>query len=464
MPPWPTSKYHLMPMSWENSRVSRPRVALAASFAGWKWSWVTAPRSGSQIFSAPICSRMILPAGGMVRSWPIAKSTLASTRSPGRTLSRPAPRARIFSVIVMPIAGFLVLQPFCDGVSTFTCRQVSAEIARALSRANGRFDRTLNRVCHFVVTQVCHQHRSAEDRTDRVGKSAAGDVWRRAVHRFEQAPLGLGIDVSRRSDAHAADELRRQVGENVAKQVAGHDHVELGGIPDQLHRGRVHEERAGLDLRMFRGDRLPPLLPQRARVRHGVRLVDHHDLAPPDAEGIFDDAIHANVGVEVLLDRNLVFGALLETAAHADVKALGVLTHDQEVDLAPVFAAQRRQAIVVEAGRPQVDVEVEFEAQPEQHPGQVGGIIDAWVADRSEKNGVSLFQLLPRGGRYGLAGPHVLLGVDVELFELEVGARGPQDLDRLGDNLLARTIAGQDGDVLWHQACAGSPAGFTGRA
>src|SRR5256885_10498731 len=44
---------------------------------------------------------MILPAGGMVRSWPIAKSTLARMRSPGRTLSRPAPRARIFSVIVM---------------------------------------------------------------------------------------------------------------------------------------------------------------------------------------------------------------------------------------------------------------------------------------------------------------------------------------------------------------------------
>src|SRR6266550_2372306 len=44
---------------------------------------------------------MIFPAGGMVRSWPMAKSTLARTKSPGRKLSRPAPRARIFSVIVM---------------------------------------------------------------------------------------------------------------------------------------------------------------------------------------------------------------------------------------------------------------------------------------------------------------------------------------------------------------------------
>ena len=73
------------------------------SLAGWKWSWTTATRSVSQTFWAPICSRMILPAGGIVRSWPIAKSILASSRSPGLTESRPAARARIFSLIVMPI-------------------------------------------------------------------------------------------------------------------------------------------------------------------------------------------------------------------------------------------------------------------------------------------------------------------------------------------------------------------------
>ena len=118
MPPCPTSKYHLIPISRENSRVRRPRVALAASLAGWKWSCVTATRSGSQIFSAPICSRMILPAGGMVRSWPIAKSTLASKRSPGRTLSRPAPRARIFSVMVMPIGAIQSLSLFATASPT----------------------------------------------------------------------------------------------------------------------------------------------------------------------------------------------------------------------------------------------------------------------------------------------------------------------------------------------------------
>jgi len=42
-------------------------AALAASLAGWKWSCTTAMRLGSHTRWAPIWSRMILPAGGMVR-------------------------------------------------------------------------------------------------------------------------------------------------------------------------------------------------------------------------------------------------------------------------------------------------------------------------------------------------------------------------------------------------------------
>src|SRR5487761_235261 len=340
IPPCPTSKYHLMPMSRENSRVSRPSVALAASLAGWKWSCVTATRSGSQIFSAPICSRMIFPAGGMVRSWPIAKSTLASTRSPGRTLSRPAPRARIFSVIVMPIY-LLILQPFGDCVTTFTCGQVAAQIARALARANGRFDRTVDRFRHVRMTQVFHHHRSAENCPDRVDQPAARDVWVGAVHGFEEPALRLGVDVARGGYPHPADELRGQVGQDVAEQVARDDDVELGRIPDELDGRRVDVQMARLDLRMPRGHRLPSLLPECAGVSHGVRLVDHHDLALSPPEGVVDDPGHPFVGVEVLLDRDLVFGAALEATTHAHVQALGVLAHDQQVDLSPVLVPQR---------------------------------------------------------------------------------------------------------------------------
>src|SRR6266581_4442990 len=209
MPTCPTSKYHLITTSRENSRVSLPRVALAASFAGWKWSCVTATRSGSQIFSAPICSLMSFPAGGMVRSWPIAKSTFASTRSPGRTESRPAPRARIFSVIVMPM--FLVPEPPHDSITGLGGGKVPADVARALTGASGRFDRTLDRLCHFVMTQVLDHHTGAQDGPNRVHEALASDVRRCAVDGLEQAATGLRIDVGGRGDAHATDQLGGQV-------------------------------------------------------------------------------------------------------------------------------------------------------------------------------------------------------------------------------------------------------------
>src|SRR6266576_674668 len=261
MPPCPTSKYHLMPIWCENSRVSRPSVALAASFAGWKWSCVTATRSGSQIFSAPICSRMIFPAGGMVRSCPIAKSTLARTRSPGRTLSRPAPRARIFSVIVMPIDPFLVLEPSRHRIADFPGRQAAAEIAGAVPRADGRFDRTLDRASHIGMTQVSHHHRCAQNRPDRVDDPPTGDIRRRSVHRLEQPASGLRVDVAGRGDSHPTDELGRQVGKDVAEEVARDDHLELARIAHQLHRRRVHIQMTRLDLFVLRSHGLPLLLP-----------------------------------------------------------------------------------------------------------------------------------------------------------------------------------------------------------
>src|SRR5713101_2206283 len=266
MPPCPTSKYHLTPIWWENSRVSRPSVALAASLAGWKWSCVTATRSGSQIFSAPICSRMILPAGGMVRSCPIAKSTFASTRSPGRTESRPAPRARIFSVIVMPIC--LVLEPLHHHVAGLGGGQVPAHIARALTRANGRFDRTLDRLCHFVMTQVLDHHTGAQDGPDRV------------------------------HDALAADQLGGEVAEDVAEEVARDDDVELARVLHQLHGGGVDEEMAGLDGRMAARDILPALLPQAAREGHRVGFIDHGNFCLRDLESVLEDARDAEMGVQ----------------------------------------------------------------------------------------------------------------------------------------------------------------------
>src|SRR3989475_12207524 len=127
-------------------------------------------------------------------------------------------------------------------------RQTSAEIARAFACADGRLDRTLDRVCHFRVTQVSNHHRCAQNRPDRVDDATAGDVGRGPMHGLEQAPFRLGVDVAGGCDAHPADQLRGQVGQDVAEEVAGDDDVELRRVAHQLHRGRVHIEVTGLDV------------------------------------------------------------------------------------------------------------------------------------------------------------------------------------------------------------------------
>src|SRR5207248_11299901 len=110
-------------------------------------------------------------------------------------------------------------------------------------------------------------------RPDRVHQAFAGDVRRGAVNRLEEAASGLWVDVSGRRDAHPADQLRGEVAEDVAEQVAGDDDVELAWVPDQLHGGRIDEEMAGLDFRVLSRHGLPALLPEPARIGHGVRLV-----------------------------------------------------------------------------------------------------------------------------------------------------------------------------------------------
>src|SRR6266850_8571123 len=109
---------------------------------------------------------------------------------------------------------------------------------------------------------MSHHHRSAQDRPDWVHDALAGDVWRGAMDRFEKATACLRIDIGGGRDAHPPDELRREVGQDVTEQVAGHDDVELARVLDELHRSGVDEQMTRLRLWVLCGDRLPALLPE----------------------------------------------------------------------------------------------------------------------------------------------------------------------------------------------------------
>jgi hypothetical protein len=74
-----------------------------------------------------------------------------------------------------------------------------------------------------VIQQQCHRG----DGGGRVGDTLAGDVGRRAVHRFEhRGERSRRIDVGRRRQPDPAGDRRGQVGDDVAEEVVGDDDVE----------------------------------------------------------------------------------------------------------------------------------------------------------------------------------------------------------------------------------------------
>ena len=69
------------------------------------------------------------------------------------------------------------------------------------------------------------------------------------------------MDVPRRCQAQPASKLCSQVAEDVAKEVASDNDVELPRIPHHFHRQRVDKEMARLDVRIFLADFLEDALP-----------------------------------------------------------------------------------------------------------------------------------------------------------------------------------------------------------
>ena len=118
------------------------------------------------------------------------------------------------------------------------------------------------------------------------------------------------MDVSRRGHAQPALKRGGEVGDDVAEQVVGDDHVELCGVLYQVHRERVDVVVRRGDVRKIRGDFAKDPLPQRMARRHRVALVGHAHAAESartrELEGVADDAMHAFPGVHFFLDRDLV--------------------------------------------------------------------------------------------------------------------------------------------------------------
>src|ERR1700676_2389139 len=110
-----------------------------------------------------------------------------------------------------------------------------------------------------------------ENGAQRIGDALSCNVGRRSMNRF--------VEADRASDAGRSEQAERSydstglIGEDVAEHVFGEDDVELGGLEDQRHGGRVHVHVGELDIGEIAGDTSDDFAPE-TRALQNIRLVD----------------------------------------------------------------------------------------------------------------------------------------------------------------------------------------------
>ena len=125
------------------------------------------------------------------------------------------------------------------------------------------------------------------------------------------------------------------------------------------------------------------------------------------------------VGVDLLLDRDLIVGARLETSADADVHAFGVLAKHDEVDVSRRASFQRAETLVEQLDRPVVDVEIELEARAEQDVARMAVVGHPRIPERADEDRVELPQQIVAVRRDRLAGLQKVVGAPGQVLELE---------------------------------------------
>ena len=130
-----------------------------------------------------------------------------------------------------------------------------------MTSSEHRRDRILNRSgLGLELRGVTQEHRRRCNRADRIGDVAAGEIGSGSVHRLVQ--IDLSADRGGRQHAKRSGECSRFVGEDVAEQDIGEDHVKSPRVGHEVHRARVDIHVLELDVRIIRCDARHDFAPQ----------------------------------------------------------------------------------------------------------------------------------------------------------------------------------------------------------
>jgi hypothetical protein len=283
-----------------------------------------------------------------------------------------------------------------------------------------------------------------EDGGHRVGLALPGDVRRGAVDGLEHGgPGAVGVQVGARGEPDPPRYGAAQVGEDVAEEVVGDDHVVLLRRLHEVDARGVDVVVGGGDVRVLGRDLVEGPLPQVTGEGEHVRLVHQREVlalaALGQVEGEAHRPLHAHAGVHRSLCGDLVRRAPAQGAALPGIRALGVLPDHDHVDV-----------VLRVRERPQVDVEVEVEAHLEQQAALDHTRRDPRGADGTQEERVEASPLLHHLLREDRAVAQVAGPPEVVVDGVELHARRAHHLERLGGDLGTDPVASDDPDLVTH--------------
>ncbi len=296
-------------------------------------------------------------------------------------------------------------------------------------------------------------------------------LWRAAVRRLEHGVVLA--DVAAGGETHPAHELRAEVADDVAEQVAGGDHAVVLRVLDQPHAHRVDVGLPQLDAREVLRHLARRAHHQAAGLAHDVGFLHHRHVLIAMLlrifKGVAHDAVRAALGDDAAGNSDLIGGHVLELRhglavvqerlahrvgqreeLHPGVEVLRVLAEHDEVDVVTVV---QRVAGVGLAGA-QVGRQVEHLAQAhdwraiDQTPALqfrrqfALGLFLGLARDRAKQRAGGVLQQLHRALRQRVALRPPDLPADVAMNILRIDAQRVQHLARHMHHVNADPVAG----------------------
>src|SRR5260221_2015940 len=199
-------------------------------------------------------------------------------------------------------------------------------------------------------------------------------------------------DAGRREQAERSNYSACLVGQDVAEHVFGEDDVEIGGLDDERHGGRVHVDVSELDLGKIAGGASDDLAPE-TRALQNIRLVDGEQTPAAGAREFkcdAGDALDLRLTVAHGVERVTRARSALDGARLAEIQSTEQFAHDEDVGSLDDFFAQRRDGSErrIKDYGPKIGEGSEFLAEAQQ--SSFGAkfarvVIEGWTAYCSEQ-------------------------------------------------------------------------------